>query len=372
MTENYRMAAEAKEENFLYKGAAFSKNHSRFFGKEDDHRLPYRRDVDRIIHSKAFSRYADKTQVVYLVDNDHISHRSLHVQLVSNFARGIGEILNLNLDLIEAISLGHDVGHPPFGHEGEGYLSDLSVEYGNGLFSHPHQSCRLFTEIEPLNLGLTVYDGFLCHDGAMNGTVLQPRFGKTWNEYHQDREIKKSDSDANITPGTLEACLVKLSDTMSYVGRDIEDAISLGIIARDQVPKTHLGNTNSQILGILASDVIQNSYDKDYIKVSEEGYAALKELRDFNFKHIYTNPKLKVESHKIKKSYAILFELLLEDLHKLQDNSYLWKHFAHNKPEKYLESATPVQLVIDYISGMTDNYFVRTLEAFAVPKRIKI
>ncbi len=372
MTKNYRKAAEDKEGNFLFKMAAFSKDHSRFFGKEDDHRLPYRRDVDRIIHSKAFSRYADKTQVVYLVDNDHISHRSLHVQLVSNFARGIGEILNLNLDLIEAISLGHDVGHPPFGHEGEGYLSELSVEHGQGLFSHPLQSCRLFTEIEPLNLGLTVYDGFISHDGAMNGPRLKPRFGKTWQEYHADQDLKKENADTNITPGTLEGCLVKLSDTMSYVGRDLEDAICLGIIERSQIPKTHLGTTNSQILSALASDVIRNSYEKEYIEVSKEGFEALKVLRDFNFKNIYTNPKLKVESHKIKKSYSILFDLLLEDLLKEKESSYLWKNFAHNKPEKYLAAVLPVQLVIDYISGMTDNYFVRTLEAFAVPKRIKL
>src|ERR1700761_5229302 len=147
---SYRKSAEEQEKAMLHPKAAFSSEHQRFSGAEDDHRLPYKRDVDRIIHSKAYSRYVDKTQVVYLVKNDHITHRSLHVQLVSNFARGIAEILRLNLDLVEAISLGHDVGHAPFGHEGEGYLSALSVEYDNGPFCHPLQSCRLFTEIEPL------------------------------------------------------------------------------------------------------------------------------------------------------------------------------------------------------------------------------
>src|SRR5690242_1978901 len=127
MLSDYRNRAQSKEETTLHPKAALSKNHSRFFGSEEDHRLPYKRDVDRIVHSKAYARYVDKTQVVYLVANDHITHRSLHVQLVSNFARGIAEILRLNLDLVEAISLGHDVGHPPFGHEGEGYLSELSI-----------------------------------------------------------------------------------------------------------------------------------------------------------------------------------------------------------------------------------------------------
>src|SRR3984957_10211688 len=123
---NYRQAAIERENAFLHPKAAYSKEHLRQQSVEEDHRMPYKRDVDRIIHSKAYSRYVDKTQVVYLVDNDHITHRSLHVQLVSSFARGIAEILRLNLDLVEAIALGHDVGHPPFGHEGEGYLSKLS------------------------------------------------------------------------------------------------------------------------------------------------------------------------------------------------------------------------------------------------------
>src|ERR1700733_12959948 len=145
--EKYRQIAEAQEISIFHPKASFSKDHSRREGAELDHRLPYKRDVDRIIHSKAYARYVDKTQVVYLVENDHITHRSLHVQLVSNFARGIAEILRLNIDLVEAISLGHDVGHPPFGHEGEGYLSRLSQEYDNGAFTHPWQSCRLFSDI---------------------------------------------------------------------------------------------------------------------------------------------------------------------------------------------------------------------------------
>src|ERR1700730_2083976 len=145
---NYRLEAEKQERETLHPKAALSENHSRYLGPENDHRLPYKRDTDRIIHSKAYSRYTDKTQVVYLVENDHVTHRSLHVQLVSSFARGIAEILRLNIDLVEAISLGHDVGHAPFGHEGEGYLSALSVEYNNGSFCHPLQSCHLFSDIE--------------------------------------------------------------------------------------------------------------------------------------------------------------------------------------------------------------------------------
>lgn len=368
---NFRETAEKQEELSLHPYAALSKNHQRKFSDNKDYRLPYKRDVDRIIHSKAYARYVDKTQVVYLIENDHITHRSLHVQLVSSFARGIAEILQLNVDLVEAISLGHDVGHPPFGHEGEGYLSELSQEFGNGPFSHPLQSCRLFSEIEPLNLNLAVYDGFLCHDGGMNGYQLTPCFEKTWETHELDKKSKKSDPEKNIWPGTLEGCLVKICDTLSYVGRDIEDAISLGILNREQVPKTILGNTNRSILGALASDLIRQSYSKNYIALSEEVYEALRQLRAFNFKHIYIHPRLKIESHKIKRSYRILFEMLLEGIEKHRENSHVWKEFVSNKSEQYAHTSS-VQMIIDYIAGMTDSFFIRTLERLVVPRQIEL
>lgn len=368
----YRKIAEEKESEWLFAKASFSKDHQRLNGPDDDHRMPYKRDVDRILHSKAYSRYIDKTQVVYLIDNDHITHRGLHVQLVSSFSRGIAEILRLNLGLVEAISLGHDVGHPPFGHEGEGYLSVLSAENGHGIFAHPLQSCRLFTDLEPLNLGLAVYDGFLCHDGGMDSNVYVPKFGKTWKDHQEDKQRKKEHPHANIMPGTLEGCLVKLGDTISYIGRDIEDAIHLGILDRKDVPETCLGSTNRVILGNLAADIIRHSYQKDYISLSQESFEALKILRQFNFKHIYTHPKLKVESSKIAASYRFLFEWLLKDYQENKEKGYLWSHFLHNKSSNYLAETAPVQMVIDYISGMTDNFFVRTLERIMIPRKIEL
>lgn len=368
----YRSSAEAKEKELFHPKAALSQDHQRWEKKEEDHRLPYKRDVDRIVHSKAYSRYSDKTQVVYLIENDHVTHRGLHVQLVSNFARGVAEILRLNVNLVEAIALGHDVGHPPFGHEGEGYLSELSKEFGNGAFAHPWQSCRVFSEIEHLNLGLAVYDGFLCHDGGMCGNRIFPNFNKTWETHFAEKKQKLQDPEKNISPGTLEGCLVKLCDTMSYIGRDIEDAISLNILSRSQVPKTILGTTNPEILSVLAADIIKNSYEKDYIELSEDSYEALKVLRKFNFENIYVHPKLKVESQKVRRSYRILFELLLEDYQKNHENSYLWKHFLENKSHRYLTSTSNLQMVIDYISGMTDNFFIRTLEKLIVPTQIEL
>lgn len=372
VVQNYLQATRNFEEQHLYPKASFSKNHNRLQPIKEDYRLPYRRDSEQILHSKAYARYSDKTQVVYLVDNDHVAHRALHVQLVSSFARGIAQILNFNLDLVEAIALGHDVGHPPFGHEGEGYLCELSKEFGCGTFAHPWQSCRLLSEIEPLNLGLQVYDGFLCHDGGMSEPRLVPVYGKTWNDHLVEKEQKRMDAGINIIPATLEGCLVKLCDTMSYLGKDLEDAISLGIIERRQVPETLLGNTNAEILAVLSQDIIVNSYGKDYIGMSPLAFDALKKLREFNFANIYLHPKLKVESKKIKRSYRILFEILLNDHEKNGNDSYLWRHFLHNKSDTYLNGASPVRMVIDYISGMTDGYFLRTLKKMILPSEIEL
>jgi dGTPase len=368
--DDLRRTAEEREEQTLSPLAALSKDHSRREGAELDHRLAYKRDVDRIVHSRAYARYIDKTQVLYLVDNDHITHRVLHVQLVSNFARGIAEILGLNCDLVEAIALGHDVGHPPFGHEGEGYLSQLSVEAGEGPFAHPAQSCRLLSVIEPLNLGLAVYDGFLCHDGGLRELKYEPKLGKNWEDHDRELAEKWSDPDGNIWPGTMEGCLVKLCDTASYLGRDIEDAIRIGILKRDEVPQTVLGVSNREILSRVARDIIAQS--EDHISISAEVMEALKVLRQFNFERIYMEPTIKVESSKIERSYRILFETLLNDFEKRGDGSLLWRKFLHNKGEAYRSGSSGARLVIDYISGMTDNYFVRAVEEVVVPRRIAL
>ncbi|HEY4832365.1 MAG TPA: deoxyguanosinetriphosphate triphosphohydrolase, partial [Waddliaceae bacterium] len=248
----------------------------------------------------------------------------------------------------------------------------LSEEYANTVFAHSWQSCRLLSSIEPLNLGLAVYDGFLCHDGGIGTTKLTPRYGKTWQDHFDDLEQKLADPAVNIIPGTLEGCLVKLCDTMSYIGRDIEDAINMGIISRDQIPKTCLGKTNGEILTFLACDMISESYEREYIAISQEAHDALCLLRGFNFKQIYMHPKLKVESIKVERSFRILFEFLLRDYQKMSKKSFIWQEFLSNKPEEYVIQSEPARMVVDYISGMTDSFFVRTLEKLIVPKRIEL
>lgn len=352
--------------------AAFSAAHQRRVAWEGDYRSPYKRDTDAIIHSKAYNRYVDKTQVVYLVENDHITHRSLHVQLVSSYARGLAKVLRLNQDLVEAIALGHDVGHPPFGHEGELYLSALSKKYDNHSFTHSLQSCRLLSEIESLNLCLAVYDGFLCHDGGLCGPKYLPKFGKTWEEHEKEKQQKKLDPHVNIWPTTLEGCLVKVCDTVSYVARDLEDAILLKIIKREQIPDTVLGLTQKTILSRFAENLLVNSLNKEYVAVDEETYNALRTLRKFNFQYIYTYPALKIESTKIKQSYQLVFETLLQDYRRKKEDSYLWQNFLSNKSSAYLVSSSPIQQIVDYISGMTDSYFIRTMKKLILPQTIEL
>lgn len=333
---------------------------------------PFQQDVEHIIHSKAFSRYTDKTQVVYLVDNDHVTHRALHVQLVSFYARSLAKKLSLNVDLVEAISLGHDMGHPPFGHEGEGYLSKITESLGLGAFSHARQSCRLVSSIEPLNLSFQVLDGFLCHDGGMKDRIVRPNSAKTFEDHLHERDMRLKDPEINLEPATQEAALVKMCDTISYLARDLEDAISLGIVKREEVPKTLLGKTNREILHTAGLDLVQQSLGNSHIAISQDVHQSLKVLRKFNFDRFYMHPSIKTESKKIQESYELLFETLLKDYKQKLEKSFLHSHFLHSRTPEYLEVEKNEQKVVDFIAGMTDRYFIATLQNLIVPQKIEL
>lgn len=358
------------EKELFQQAAAFSSDHVREKKEKPSFWQPYREDVERIIHSKAFKRYSDKTQVVYLVDNDHLTHRGHHVQLVSAFARGMASLLGLNVDLVEAISLGHDVGHPPFGHEGEGYLSEICIDAGLGAYSHSSQSCRLLRHIEPLNLGFLVYDGFLCHDGGMKKPIAKPNTAKTFQDHLDELESRKKQPEKDLQPASVEGCLVKMCDSVSYLAKDLEDAIQLGIITRRDIPKTLLGSHNHEIVQNAARDLLKVSQNKPYVGFSDDVFGALKELRAFNFERIYTYPGLKLESLKIKNAYRQLFELVLADFKKSGKQSHLHKNFLHSKSKAYLDETEDVRKVVDYLAGMTDRYFVSCLEQFVIPQTI--
>ena len=243
-------------------------------------------DADRILHSRAYTRYIDKTQVFYLISHEHISHRVLHVQLLSKIARTIGKFLRLNEDLLEAIALGHDIGHPPFGHDGERILSDLCQAHGIGPFLHSLQGVWFLDRLEKqgrgLNLSLQVLDGILCHDGETHLERLSPQGDKTFASLEAEIQAKLADPAASLKPMTLEGCVVRLADTISYIGRDLEDAITLKLLRREELPPEvaqNLGRTNGAIVYSLVADLITHSYDKNYVGYSPEVGGLLKSSR---------------------------------------------------------------------------------------------
>jgi dGTPase len=327
-------------------------------------------DADRILHSRAYTRYIDKTQVFYLIQNDHITHRVLHVQLVSKIARTIGRFLALNEDLIEAIALGHDIGHAPFGHDGERFLSEICREHGIGYFLHNVQSIQFLDRVERKgrgwNLCLQTLDGILCHDGEIHNQVLQPQPDKTFEVFDQELAAKHTDPDTDLGPMTLEGCVVRIADTISYVGRDIEDAIRLEVIRRSDLPSRsarRLGDTNGKIVYNLVADVIEVSYQKLYVAFSPEVSEALRELKAFNLERIYLNPKIKPHTARIRTLFAAVFEQFLKELETQPESSVIFSQFLKDMSPEYVQQHCNAEVVRDFIAGMTDQYFLRQCPA---------
>ena len=346
--------------------------------KPEDIRTPYSRDTDRIIHTRAYTRYIDKTQVFSLVENDHITHRVIHVQLVSKIARTIGRCLRLNEDLIEAIALGHDIGHIPYGHYGETCLSALCEQFGIGKFFHNVQSVQFLDRIEDCDLTMQVLDGILCHNGEADDLKISPEPCATWLAF--DKKVQdNADGRRPKAPMTLEGCVVKFADTIAFIGRDLQDAREVGLIGRatpiPTVCRETLGDSNREIINTLIYDLLENSDTNDcgYISYSPEVEAALIALRTFSRIHIYENKKLTSEQEKVRQMYTTLFTTYLEDLEKDTRNTVIFTDFIDTSwiSRNYLRSATPAEIVRDFIAGMTDRYFAKRYEECVIPRRIE-
>ena len=344
---------------------------------KEDIRTPYSRDADRIIHTRAYSRYIDKTQVFSLIENDHITHRVIHVQLVSRIARTIGRSLRLNEDLIEAIALGHDIGHIPYGHFGESCLSRLCEQYGIGKFFHNVQSVQFLDRIEDCDLTLQVLDGILCHNGEAEDVRISPSPCTGWAAF--DKKVQDAtDSNRPLKPATPEGCVIKFADTIAYIGRDLQDAREVGLID-DGTPLPEeatsvLGATNSEIINTLIYDLLENSDTEDapFISYSRETENALIALRRFSRTHIYDNEKLTAERQKIERMYATVFATCLDALEMDDLSAKIYTDFINTSwiSRSYLNSSTPAEVVRDYIAGMTDRYFARQFEEYVIPRRV--
>ncbi len=348
-------------------------------GQDEDHRQSFAVDGDRILHSRAYTRYIDKTQVFYMVRNDHITHRVLHVQLVSKIARTIGRYLRLNEDLIEAIALGHDIGHPPFGHDGEKVLDALCREHGLPSFQHNLQSVRFLECIERQgrgwNLTLQTLDGIMCHDGEIHNRTLAPQRGKTFADFDAQGAAKEQDHRRELVPMTMEGCVVRFADTIAYIGRDIEDAIELQLIRREDIPprcQEIFGRTNGSMVYRLVTDLIAGGLEDGAIAFSEEVSEGLKELKGFNYQRIYLNPAIKTGLDKITTCYRVLFESCLDQFSRQERRVEMYVNFLNEQGREYVEGQPPAALARDFIAGMTDKYFLRQARLLGceIPEKI--
>ncbi len=356
-----------KGETLLSPFAKKSESATRLTNEESDIRPPFFRDTDRIIHTSSYTRYADKTQVFSNLDNDNISRRFIHVQLVSKIARTIGRALNLNEDLIEAIALSHDLGHVPFGHVGEAILNEISLKNNQGYFLHNVQSVRNLMTVENngrgLNITIEVLDGVLCHNGEFIENEYYPKTKTTTdflndynNCYHNYNYHKK------LVPMTLEGCVVRISDIIAYIGRDIEDAINLGVIKIEDLPQEItkvLGNNNKDIINTIVMDIICNSIDKNYLKMSHDVYTSLVSLKKFNYENIYNKANSKEKIAEYKLMFEEVFNNCLDYIKNKDTNTLIYINFLNNMSDEYLKENSDERIVIDYIAGMTDDYFIK-------------
>ena len=224
-------------------------------------RTAFIRDIDKIIHCPYYNRYADKTQVFSFYKNDDITHRSLHVQLVSRIARTIGKALNLNLDLIEAIALGHDIGHTPFGHDGESFLDEIYFSHTGRHFSHNIHSVRVLDKIFPYNISLQTLNGIASHDGEMELSEYHPKSLESFEDFDKQIEdcyIDKSNV-RKLVPATLEGCVMRISDIIAYLGKDRQDAERAHIIENKEFDDGAIGTYNAEIINNLIVNIIENS-----------------------------------------------------------------------------------------------------------------
>ena len=330
-------------------------------------RPKFAKDIDRIMYSPYYNRYTDKTQVFSLTKNDDITRRSLHVQLVSRIARTIGRALNLNLDLIEAIALGHDIGHTPFAHCGEVYLNELYHSHTGRFFNHNIHSVRVLDQIFPLNLTLQTLSGIAGHNGEIELSEYRPVPLDNFTDF--DAELEKCytiPGYANkIQPSTLEGNVVRISDIIAYLGKDRQDAASMQMVDKRMFSASVIGTINSEIINNLVVNIIENSYGHPYIKMDESHFKAVQTYKRENYAMIYANePGRAILNRVVRPMMQEIYEQLLEDLVLDKQNSPILLHHVdyvnHTRYQRAVRygKTEPNQIVVDYIASMTDDYLI--------------
>lgn len=345
--------------------------------KESVWRQAYARDVDKIMHSPYYNRYTDKTQVFSFYKNDDITRRALHVQLVSRIARSIGNVLNLNLDLIEAIALGHDIGHTPFGHAGERYISEVYHSETGRYFNHNVHSVRVLDGIFPHNITLDTLDGIITHNGEFEMNEYRPSVMDDFASFDKMVESCYVD-ESNITrivPSTLEGCVVRVCDIIAYLGKDRQDATRAKLTTEDSsLLDAGIGTINAEIINNLVVNIIENSYGKPYIMLDAEHYEGMRTVKRRNYEQIYRIEKVvRVLDETVKPMMQNLYNKLLSDLKAGDKSSPIFKHHIdfvmnnhYSSGASYLETEYN-QIIVDYMASMTDSYCLELYE-FLFPK----
>ncbi len=329
------------------------------------------RDCEKILHLPVYNRYNDKTQVFSFYKNDDISRRGLHVQLVSRIARNIGRLLGLNCDLIEAIALGHDLGHTPFGHAGERILDELMQEQLGKRFMHNVHSVRVLDTLYSRNLSLQVLDGILCHNGELEQQEYRPKGMTGFAELEANMQACYQHGEPaakQLIPATLEGCVVRISDMIAYLGKDRQDAITAKLLKNHSAfSAKEIGTANSLIINNLVVDLVTNSYGNNYLSFSPGIYEDLKTAKKENYQYIYQNDEVDaLYNQQIKPMFFELFDKLLTDLEQGNTRSpifvhhlnHLQEHVGYYQKEFAYGQENPKQIVMDYLASMTDSYFL--------------
>ncbi len=338
-------------------------------------RPPFVHDIDKIMHCPYYNHYTDKTQVFSLIKNDDITRRSLHVQLVSRIARTIGSALNLNLELIEAIALGHDIGHAPFAHTGEVYLNELYHANTGRFFRHNIHSVRVLDRIFPYNISLQTLSGISSHNGEVELEKYEPVPLKSFDEFDALMEKCYTEPMAghNLLPTTLEASVVRIADIIAYLGKDRQDAARVKVVEESEFANEDIGSINAEIINNLVVNLIENSYGKPYIMLDARHFKALQVSKRDNYHLIYesaaTRAKLDITARPMM---AEMYGQFLDDLRAGHRTSPIYTHHidvinkSYYRRETPYEQTEPNQLVVDFIAGMTENFFIE-LHHFLFP-----
>uniref|UniRef100_UPI00351B0104 deoxyguanosinetriphosphate triphosphohydrolase family protein n=1 Tax=Collinsella sp. BA40 TaxID=2560852 RepID=UPI00351B0104 len=331
-------------------------------------RPAYVRDVEKIMHLPAYNRYAGKTQVFSFRSNDDLSRRGLHVQLVARIARDIGRALDLNCDLIEAIGLGHDLGHTPFGHAGERYLNEAYRKRTGRFFFHNVHSVRVMDVLYGRNVSLQTLDGALTHNGEYEQRVFDLSGLRDFDEFDRTVElcsVQGGRAIGHLKPMTLEGCVVRIADIIAYVGRDRQDAIEAGLLDEDAFEDGMGGRYNTWILSRASVDIIENSYGKNRIEMSEPMFEELRRAKAENYAKIYRSGGIEGECAEVLSgAFEQMYDTFYDDLRRGNEDSFIFRHhiarisrsLAHYGASYDWQSDLH-QTVVDYIASMTDGYF---------------